>query len=411
MILASLCLAMAAQPVDLSAAYTVPQTVRLAITPVLDGKISPEEWDSLSNSGGCDAYFQWEPETLYFAANAKDGEDVVVSLDMKSDGWLVGDDNLELRIGFKDGQPALSTRKLDSTDPAGPAWKESGILHESIKLMGTKTDSGWSFEASFTPPANQTPNVGTKLGLRIDAVPAGSDLGGAFLPRGMSFVNLQFDLGQNLPSGFSWRPDFLVRSVPVDDSFKVKYGFKRSENVEFSHVEYRAEGYAKDLMATGTKPFPSWDKKGKAGEQYATIIASGAPVGYRVLRLSLKGKDGAETTLRSSFRIADLVEYDVHLPRSLPLDPDARIIRGSVDIRSNGLKRINGNFKFHLPSEWTATRGKETKFTIYHSRGVAKVPLEFIVPKDTVGVFPLTFVGEIGDKVVSKTMYVPVGQP
>ena len=127
--------------------------------------------------------------------------------------------------------------------------------------------------------------------------------------------------------------------------------------------------------------------------------------------MTLVGKDNEQTVLRSSFKIADLIDYDINLPKKLALDPEARIIRGSVNLRSNGLKRINGVFKFKAPEAWTATRGKESPFVIYHSRGVAKIPLEIIVPKDTVGVFPLTFTVTVGDKAITKTVYMPVGQP
>ena len=282
--------------------------------------------------------------------------------------------------------------------------------NDSRQVICAKAAGSWELEASFTPPSHEAPAAGKRFGLRIDPVATGASVGEPYQPRNLGFVNLQYDLGQNLPSGFSWKPDFLVRTVPVDDSFRVKFGFKRTENVEFSQVEYRAEGAAKKLMATGSKPFPQWDKKGRVGDDYATIIAKDAGVGYRVLRLTLIGKNEPPTVLRSSFKIADLIDYEVKLPKQLPLDPEARIVRGSVNLRSNGFKRINGTFQFKAPEAWTATRGKETPFVIYHSRGVAKVPIELIIPKDTVGVFPLTFTSTVGDKVITKTIYIPVGQ-
>lgn len=395
---------------DLSKPLAITQPVRLAITPEIDGKIAEEEWDTLASDGTFTSYFQWEPENLYWAGTAPIGHDIVLSLDTKSDGWLIGDDNLEFRVSLNQGQPVLSVRRLDATEAGGPKWTNAAVINESVKLAATSSDTGWTLEAKFTPPSHEAPAVGSRLGVRVDCVPTGSDMGEPYFPRAMGFLNLQFDLGQNLPSGFSWKPEFLVRTVPVDDSFKVKFGFKRTEDVEFSQVDYRAEGYAKKLMATGSKPFPTWDKKGRIGDDYATIIARDAGVGYRVLRLTLTGKDNQSTVLRSSFKIADLIEYEVKLPKTLPLDPDARIIRGSVNLRSNGLKRISGTFHFGAPEAWTATRGKETSFVIYHSRGVAKVPIELIVPKDTVGVFPLTFTSKVGDKTITKTIYVPVGQ-
>ncbi len=396
---------------DMAKPFAVTQPIRLAITPDLDGKIASEEWDVLSTTDTFKSYFEWEPEKIYWAAQAPAGQDVVLSLDEKADGWLIGNDNYEFRVSFNDGQPTLSVRRLDATDPAGPRWIDANMLHEAVKMAVSKTDTGWSLEASYTPPATVAPTTGTKLGVRVDTVPAGSDIGDAYLPRSLSFVTLAFDYGQNLPTGFSWKPDFLVRRVPVEDTFKVKYGFKRDAPVEFKQIEYRPEGYAKGVMAEGTRPFPLWDKKGRCGEEYTTSLGKDASLGYRVLRATLKNADGSETVLRSSFRVAELLDFDVNLPKSLDMSSDARIVRGSVALRSNGLGRITGQFELKVPGEWTITRGKDTKFTIYHSRGVSSIPVEIIVPKDTVGVFPLTFTATIGEKVITKTLFIPVGQP
>lgn len=395
---------------EFSVAPNVRQIVRLALTPKLDGSIEPEEWDLLSTNDNGETYFQWEPETLYWGAKVPDSSDAVLTLDMGSNGWLVGNDNLEFRVNFNHGEPIVNIRRLDATDPNGPKWVPANVLMESIKVSAKKADQGWILESSFIPQATMAPAPGQKLGVRCDLVPTGSDLGEPSVPRVLSFVSLQYDLGQNLPTGFSWKPDFLVRNVPVDDDFTVKYGFRRTEEIGFDHIEFRPEGSAQGTMASGQRPFPDWDKKGRTREDYKTSIAKDAGTGFRILRVSLHKEGQPETVLRSSFKISELVDFNVNLPKSLELHPDARIIRGSIDIRSNGLKSIKGVFNLSVPEEWTVTRNKQTNFTIYHSRGLAKIPVEFIIPKDTVGVFPLKYQAVIGDKTIAKTMFLPVGQ-
>src|SRR5208283_2501321 len=94
------------QPVQpFVAPVVVKQTDRLALTPKLDGKIDPEEWDPFSSQGGLDTYFQWEPRKLHMAARVPVGQDLIVSLDLKGDGWLVGKDNVEVRVVW-DGKVA-----------------------------------------------------------------------------------------------------------------------------------------------------------------------------------------------------------------------------------------------------------------------------------------------------------------
>ncbi len=394
----------------LSRPFSVAQTVRLAITPTLDGRLDDEEWDRLSADGGAESGFQWEPEVVYWSARAKDGEDVVLSLDEAADGWLVGSDNLEFRVSFRDGAPSLSVRRLDGTQPNGPVWLEAAVPASSVTLSGAKGDDGWVLEGAFRPAVPLAPAAGRRLGLRVDAVPMGSDLGPAFMPRPLAFVSLQTDMGQALPTGFRWRPETLVRDVPVEDEFKVRYAFERAGAVEFEQLEYRVEGSGRDAMAAGTQPFPTWNSKGRAAFDYASRIRPDTRPGYRVLRTSLRQPDGSLTVLRSSFQVAELVDFKIDLPRELPPSPEARIVKGHVVVRSNGMKRVNGRFSISVPEEWTVSRGSDVPLTIYHSRGSARIPVEIIVPKDTVGTFPVKVEARIGDRIIAKTVYVPVGR-
>ncbi|MCW5939143.1 MAG: hypothetical protein KF884_03605 [Fimbriimonadaceae bacterium] len=384
--------------------------VRLALTPLLDGRLEDEEWEPLSSTDEARTFFQWEPGSLYWAVRAPLGQDVVVSVDESGDGWLVGSDGWEFRIAYADNKPVLSARRLDATEPEGPAWVPVSVPPEALRMAVGIEGEDWILESQWIPFEPVAPAAGRKMGVRIDTVPTGSDLGPAYLPRALSFVSLQMDQGRNLPIGFSWRPEYMVRSVPVEDRFKVRFRFVREGEVRFDQIEYRPEGLAAKEMTAGRLPFPEWNQKGQASNVYESAISGSARPGYRILRSTLT-HNGAATELRSSFRIAELVDFDVNLPKSLPLSPEARIIRGSVDVRSNGMKRVDGKFSFSVHPDWTVTRGRQTDFSIYHSRGVRKVPLEIIVPKDTMGVFPLMFQAVIGDKTVSRTIYLPVGQP
>jgi hypothetical protein len=378
------------------------------LTPVLDGRLEHEEWEPLGPPDGSRAFFQWEPGSFYWAARAPQGHDVVVSIDEAGDGWLVGDDGWEFRIARMEDKPVVTVRKVHASLPDGPAWAPVSVPQEALRTAVGRDGEDWILEAQWIPSEPAAPAVGRRLGVRIDTAPAGSDVGPAYLPRPMAFVTLQFDQGRNLPVGFGWRPAFVVRSVPVEDRFRVKFLFSREEPVSFDRIDFRPEGLASGDMTAENAPFPEWNGKGRASNVYESAISPSARPGYRILRTTLT-HGGAATELRSSFRIAELVDFEVNLPKSLPMSPDARIVRGSVDVRSNGMRRIDGKFSFSVHPDWTVTRGRQTDFTIYHSRGVRKVPLEFIVPKDSVGLFPLMFQAVIGDKTVTRTIYLPVG--
>ncbi|MCW5935738.1 MAG: hypothetical protein KIT11_00330 [Fimbriimonadaceae bacterium] len=392
--------------------FQTEQPVRLAMTPTLDGQIGMEEWDFLSDDGGCASYFQWEPGSVYWGATIPEGEDVLLSLDEGGDGWLVGDDNVEVRVGMSNGQPVVSVRRLDASDPAGPTWVPSGILGESLRFACTSHGDSWILEARYDPPAPVAPAIGRHYGVRIDAVPAGQGVGEAYIPRQVAVVNLQVDFGQGLPTGFSWKPGYVARHVPVEDKLKMTFDFRRQSEADFrfNEIEVRAEGPVLQSLTSARLPFPEWNAKGKANYVYETPLSPTTQVGYRVVRATLRGADGRETVLRSSFRVAELIDFDVDLPKSLPLDPKARLVKGKVTLRSNGVRSVNGRFKLDIPKEWTVTRGADANLTIYHPKGIQRIPLELIIPGDTVGTYPLTFTAKIGDREVKRTIYIPVGQ-
>src|SRR5690606_16230769 len=149
---------------------------------------------------------QWEPDTYYWAMKLSNTEDAVFSLDANADGWLVGADNLELRVGMVEGEPRVKIRTMDATDPNGPQWVPGGIAPDALKIAAQPTADGWSVEAAFTPTVGQGPQSGKRIGARLDAIPANNDLAQAFLPRGMAFLVMALDSSLNLPPNFTWRP-------------------------------------------------------------------------------------------------------------------------------------------------------------------------------------------------------------
>ena len=123
--LASLALATVLQtPTAFVSSFSVRETTRLALTPKLDGKLSEEEWDRFAIIDGVQTYFQWQPGKLHGAATLPVGKDLVASFDLQGDGWLVGADNVEVRISWNKGAPTVRERILDATEVSQPKWVE-----------------------------------------------------------------------------------------------------------------------------------------------------------------------------------------------------------------------------------------------------------------------------------------------
>ena len=393
------------QGANLSAMPMIDTPVRLAITPVLDGKLEPEEWDQLAGQ----TYFQWEPEILYWAAKAAENEEVVLSLDYNADGWLVGDDNLEVRIRMEGGEARVRVRFLDATDPAGPQWRDGGVPPEAIKLAASPAEGGgWILESSYTPPYQSGPVEGRKVGVRVDKVAAGLDLGEPYLPRGLAFVSLQMDSSNGLLPEMSWKPVINNRSIAREDRLKFRFEVSRdSESLNLTRYEFRGEGLARDVVASGNQPFPPFSRN-RASLNIDSVISKTAVPGWRVIRAEIAGPNGEPVLLRTSVRIADLIDFEIPLREPLRASTDMQVIKTSITLRSQFTGRMEGMFSVEVPSDWSVTKNKEAKFSIFHSRGTTKIPVEIVVPRNIVGVFPITFKAKVGEEEMFKTIYLPI---
>ncbi len=390
-------------PIPAPPPFEVKNPTRIALTPTLDGKIDPEEWESLAQIGPVETYFQWEPGILYLAGRAPVGKELVWSIDLDGDGWLVGKDNLEIRVSSA-GTVKTVTRMDDATDRNGPRWIDSNLYPESLEIAGLEDPSGWTFEAKLLGVGIGDISESKRIGVRVDVVNAGESTPDAFLPRATCVVTLNLDTASGLPANLSWFPDYKVRTVVPGEGFPLKLRFKNEGKARFSRIEIRGEGAAKDATSSTGKPFPEFDLKGRAAVDYDTNIAGSASQGYRVLRATLIDSGNDSAVLRTSYRITDPVLFDVNL-QQISSKPDSQIVRGSVTLRSQSTKKLNGRFTLELPSGWAISSGNDRKFTIYHARGSWRNKLELISPQNARGLVPMKFRAEIGGKLVQSTYW------
>ncbi len=390
-----------------SGVFEVAEPIRLALTPRIDGENLPGEWDLLSTSGGATSYLQWEPGWLYAAAQVPTGQDLVISLDLNGDGWLVGRDNLEIRVAMKDGAPAVALKRLDATDRNGPMWSEPNLIPEIFKVAAKANDDGWFFELKMLDADVPAIKDGRKLGIRMDAEVPSDVSATAFLPRATALCNLQMERGAGMPEGFKWNADYGARSVVPGESINIRIGMTTPVPNPFKRVSMRTDGDRQNATATQESPFPRVDPKGRASVEYKTEVAGDAEFGYRILRATLTG-DGVETVLRSSYLISDLVRFEVTLPEKLVSTPGNQVIKGSVRLRSQTARRLDGVFSIVAPEGWTVIRGANQKFGIYHARNASRMGVELVSPPGAHGLIPLILKAKIGDRVIEETYLLPI---
>lgn len=384
--------------------------VRLANSPVLDGQFGVEEWELFASDGPRGGAFQWEPGAYHWAAQVAQGQDLVLSLDQKGDGWLVGADNIEIRISPRADGPVVRIRLLDASSPGNPVWENGGVPPDQVKIaVQLGPDGVASVEATYTPILGLEPQEGRRVALRMDTVPTGSELSEVFFPRALTSVYLQMDSSRDIPLGVSWRPTIVNRVISRQDRLKLNFSLTREEgNWTAQRTEIRAEGTARDHLRVLTEPASDFDRRKRMDLVYESTISPQAPLGWKVVRATFTDQAGQQFIIRSSIRLANLVDIEIGFPRETRVSQEAQIIRGSINLRSQFSGRLDGVLTLIAPPEWTVTKGKESKFLIYHTRGLAKIPVEFVIPRGQAGVFPMTLKATMGGETVERKFFYSV---
>lgn len=391
-------------PVPFSSPEAIAEPNRIALSPVLDGNFAPEEWDPFAQ----DTFFQWEPGKLHFAARGTAGHPVVVSIDLGGNGWLVGKDNVEIRFDPADPNPRV--RILDATNVAGPAWKDSLALSTALTTKyGAGEGGAWTVEATLDDPglnmlADQ-PN--SPIGLRFDSIdPAAPDE--PFRPRAMASCKLVTERALSLPNGLTWSPEGPGRTVAADNRTKIRLTFKGKNELGIKRIEMRGEGLVRDSVESAGKPFPEFDRKGRAFVDFDTLIAKDALPGYRVARAVLTDATGAMHVLQTSFAIQPLITFDLQYPDKIAASNDPRTVRFGVFVRSHSPKRIDGTLDVKAPEGWKIEKGNGKRFIITNPHGSRRQVFELMIPGGFNGTIPLDLGAEIGDRKISQRVWLTV---
>ncbi len=390
-------------PLDLRQAPVVAETNRIRLSPQIDGKIEDEEWDAFATSGDTKTFLQWEPGVIHIAASGAMGKDLLVSIDPDSDGWLVGKNNLEARIGLRDGKPTIKLRILDATNVAGPTYREIDNLEAPSKVA---IGADGTIEVSIVDPGlDLLPEKGGKLSARVDVIPTDAPALPANEPRALTPLDLQTFRAAALPAGLKTKADFTdVPAVPGGD-LSLRFGF--SGDTMPKRIAMRSEGFAKDATSAFELPFPTAGKKG-VNVEYKTKIQPEATTGYRIARATITGTDGVPAILQASYRIAPTVDIalkDKHLNIS---DKD-RSIKVGFQIRGNSGRRISADTIISVPSPYRVLNGDDTqKILLAEPRLPLSKSFGLFIPTNSKGTVPVTFTLTLGKSKVEIVKYVTI---
>ena len=329
----------------------------------------------------------WEPGKLYFAAFVAPGSDMLVTIDGSNNGFLVGKDNLELRV-TPGASPTVKARILEGTT-SGPCWTDAtGFEMSSVVASSVQPDGSVFVELAVTDPGFGILKTALKdtLGLRVDAVPTSAPMTDANMPRMMSQVQLADQRVTNLPDGVGATVAAKGRSVVAGGATNVKWQINGNEASDLKFVEISGEGGLGDKVNLLRVPSPSFDSKGKAIIDYPTRVLPNAAQGYGVLKGELTGAGWMGGSIESSLRVAPLFDIVAPAKKVKASNKPLKVTCGA-DILSNTDERIDGNFQVIPPAGWRVSDGTDKTFFVYDKGAKAIRQFIFEVPAGTRGTF------------------------
>ncbi|MDR3692496.1 MAG: hypothetical protein P4L46_24150 [Fimbriimonas sp.] len=396
-----------------SSAFNVAEPNRIALTPKIDGVIDEEEWDPLSSSSDFKTYFQWEPLKLHIAAKVPAGHDLLASFDLSGNGWLIGKDNLEVRLSSSGGNGSTATiscRVLDGTGIQGPRWIDLPGMTLASTGAASSDGSGTTFEATLVDPGIGIlpAEPGAKLMLRMDDPETSDAPAPAYLPRLLSPVTLSYQRSAALPPGLRFNTEGLARSSAAGESIKLRLTFNGNNSMKLQRIEIHSEGSAKNDTNGLNSLFPKFDDKGRSYVDYSTPIAEGSASGFRVLKSTLLTADNINAVMESSYRIGPVIDFEI--PRLLtPVAPLDRSVRYIFYAKSNSFKQVRGEVTISVPDPLRVLNGADHKINIATNRGKDRQTFELFLPPNTSGTFPVKFTAMLNGKKMEQVQYITIG--
>ena len=393
-----------------SSAFSVAELNRIALTPKIDGTIDEEEWDLLTSTADMKGYFQWEPGKLHIAGQVPAGHDLVASFDFGANGWLIGKDNLEVRLSSVDSKVTITCRVVDGTGISGPKWIDLPGMSLASTAATTTSGEVTTYEATIGDMGiGLLPtDAGSKLMLRLDDPETTEAPAPAYLPRTLSPVTLVLQRSAALPEGLHFNTEGVGRSVVPGESTKLRLTYNGNNAMKLQRLEMHSEGFAKNDTNQLAVPFPKFDDKGRSYVDYLTSVAEGSSAGYRLLKSTLTTADNISAVMESSYRVGPLVDFEI--PRLVvPVAPLDRSIRYTFYAKSNSAHPVKGEVTVSVPEPLKVLNGADHKVNIVTARGRDRQTFEIFFPPNTSGTFPVKFAATLDGKKIEQVQYITIG--
>lgn len=377
--------------------------VRLQLTPTLDGKLDKEEWDAIAPN----LYLQWEPGKVHVAGELPKGKQIVVSLDLKGDGWLVGNDNYQLRLWSDEGGAKAAVDQLDAKNRKGPEWIQRGEMTNAVSAISAPGTDSDVVEGTFRDVGfGLLPRKNSDMWMRVDVLDLEESLP-ANDPRILSKVRFDTQRAIALPDALKWGIQSKTRAVVEKEAIKLRYNFEGGDKLGVKTIAMRTEGSAEDATNQMKLLFPNFDSKGRTYVDYVTAVDNDVNTGYKIARAQLGFVDGPDAVIQVSYRIAPIMEFYI-------VDPVVKMNDKNKDVELTYIYQMYtkqnsaGQIKVEAPDGWEVLKNGNVNFNALGNQSADSRVLRLRVPAGVKGTFPIKFSGSVKDQTVGQICYVTI---
>jgi len=112
--------------------------------------------------------------------------------------------------------------------------------------------------------------------------------------------------------------------------------------------------------------------------------------------------------LRTSYRVAPLLELELVRPSEIKVSPNEQKRRFAFYIRSNSMKRVQGTTSVTIPDRWRQETGDDKGFVIATARGAVRRVFDAVIPPNAKGLYPIEMKAVVGDRTFENVAYVRI---
>ncbi len=371
------------------------QPQRLKKRPPMTGVIAPGTWDSLYtvDTGPVKGtfYMDWDNNYLYLAAQSDQSAWVVFDIDATDNGWLRGNDNLEISVSpvTEDGGGALSVRVLDaSSSKDTPVWNDTTINPKDINVV-TKLVNGQQTVELAIP--NGTAGLylhnGSAIGLRGDFLPAAVE----FKPTAPYEPHLLIDLTltdtqvQTVPGlvpQLYLNDDLPIAGEHVNATLKILN--QNDLPAAIQSVTWEGVGPANQIVKfERVVNVPSVQGGKTLNLHYNTVLPDSVIPGFYTFEGKVELADGSTMVVTNNFQVVEAFNL------ALISEPNPLLVIGPsklkvlVQIHSEVPGHARGDVSLEAPAGWIIKGAHKKGFYIGRKGGTIKAPFYLTVPSQT----------------------------